>query len=102
MSIRDKSLSVVNALGDKYLQGDALDAFKALDPQSKYEMLCAVTTADPRYKTMSSKLKELTEEKSNEASEGWLSTIGRVLQEEMHGIIFLDIYLLWEQVYLLL
>lgn len=76
MSIRDKSLSVVNALGDKYLQGDALDVFKALDPQSKYEMLCAVTTADPRYKTMSSKLKELTEEKSNEASEGWLSTIG--------------------------
>lgn len=76
MSIRDKSISVLNALGDKYLQGDALDVFKALDTQSKYEMLCAVTTADPRYKTMSSKLKELTEEKSNEASKGWLSTIG--------------------------
>lgn len=76
MSIRDKSISIVNALGNKYLQGDALDTFKTLDPQSKYEMLCAVTTADPKYKTMASKLKELTEEKSNEASEGWLSTIG--------------------------
>lgn len=76
MSIRNKSISIVNALGDKYLKGEALDMFENLDPQDKYEMLCAVTTANPNYKTIASRLKELTKEKSDEASEGWLSTIG--------------------------
>ena len=76
MSLYNKSLSALNAIGNKYLKDNTLQVFKQLDPQSKFEMLCALTTADPRYKTMASKLKELTEEKSNEASEGWLSTIG--------------------------
>ena len=76
MSIRNKSISIVNALGDKYLKGEALDMFENLDTQDKFEMLCAITTADPRYKTMSTKLKELTKEKSDQASDGWLSTIG--------------------------
>lgn len=75
MSLYNKALSTLNALGHKYLKGQTLEYFNSLDSEDKYNFLCTITSSDPRYKTLASKLKEETKEKGNKVSES-LSDVG--------------------------
>lgn len=90
MSIKNKSISILNALGNKYLKGDKLEDFKQLDPQSKFEMLCAITTGDHRYISLASQLQQMTEHESERISEkygsGWKHATEFLDNRFMYGL----------------